>query len=172
MAGPSVSVLASFGDAAPSWRTLLEPYASRWDDSGCCSVSDTTNMGGAYCGEPRPFVGSIDGYQISRTEYPDEAFMRASIAESLGFAITHEIIVAAMCNQTQDHEILCVVAADIADRLNGYVDFDCLEAGADANIPGLERCEWTFNGQEDWTLIGTPAAARQWLSHPSFHMLK
>ncbi len=172
MAGPSVSILVSFEDTAPSWRALLEPYASHWPDTGGCSVSDTTKIGGVYFGEPRPFVGSIDTYQISRTEYPDEVFMRDSIMAKLGVEITHEIIIAAMCNQTQDHAILCVIAADIADNLNGHVDFDCLEAGADAEIPGLDRCVWTFDGREDWTLIGTPAAARQWRSHPAFHMLK
>ena len=172
MAGPSVSILASFEDPVPSWRTLLEPYASHWSDTGSCSVSDTTKIGGEYLGEPCPFVGSIDAYEISRTEYPDEVFMRDSIMAKLGVKITHEIIVAAMCNQAQDHAILCIVAADIAENLNGYIDFDCLEAGADADIPGLERCEWTFDGIEDWTLIGTPTAARQWLSHPAFHMLK
>ena len=172
MAGPSVSIIVAFEDRVPTWRNVLEPYASSWHDACSCGVSDTTEISGRYSGEPRPFVGSIEKFEISRADDSGEALMRDAIIAKVGVAITHEIIIAAMCNQPSDHAILCALAAEIADQRKGFVDFNCLVTGSDAGIEGLVRCEWTFGGESDWTLIGTAAAARRWMSHPDFHMLK
>lgn len=74
-----------------------------------------------------------------------------------------------MCNQAADHQVLCEILIHLATRVHGIIDFDSLDAPTGS---GLERCEWHFEGELEWTTIGTPDQARIWLRHPQFHMLK
>lgn len=169
MAGPACCILVHFEGRVPSWREILSPYADTCYGEDDVSISDVNPFGGNYRGEPRPFVGSVDDYRIDAQEYPEEASERELIAKHLSLDITHEVIVAAMCNRQPDHHILCVIAADIAERYNGCIDFDRLD------VPeGLLEVYRFRTGQDEynWTTLGTPAGARNWLSHPEFRMLK
>lgn len=169
MAGPAASVLVSFDRYTPTWRELMDPFASAWHDSTSCSVSETLRYGGTYSGEPRPFVGSIDPLEFDCEEWPDDAAMSEAIRRFAGRQFTNAIVVAAMCNRPDDHRVLCDVVTALADRLDGLIDFDCLDVPEET---GLRRCTWTFDGQDYWTTLGTPTEARRWIRHPAFHMLK
>lgn len=169
MAGPACCILVHFERHVPSWREILFPYADTWYGEDDVSISDVTPFGGNYRGEARPFVGSVDDYRIDAEEYPEEARERKLIAKHLSLDITHEVIVAAMCNREPDHQILCAVAADIAERYGGCIDFDCLDVPD--GLDGLYRFR-VGPGEYDWTTLGTPDGARHWLSHSAFRMLK
>ena len=169
MAGPAASVIVKFDEAAPKWRELMTPYASYWHDHDCCGIADTTLFGGRYAGESRPFVGSVDPFRFDPEKYPDDAALSDAVCQHANREFTNSIVVAAMCNQPVDHQVLCEVLIDLATRLGGIIDFDCLDVPADVN---LQCCEWRFDNVLEWTTIGTPDEARSWLEHPAFHMLK
>lgn len=169
MAGPSASVLARFDAAPPCWREILSPSVTTWYAGDSCGVADTTRFGGNYTGEERPFVGSVEPFTFDAEEFPDDAALSDAIRQFTGIHWTHSIVVAAMCNQPQDHRILCELMIDIADRVGGIIDFDCLDAPLEVK---LHRCTWTFEHDEWWTLLGSADEARAWLRHPGFHMLK
>lgn len=169
MAGPSASVLVSFDNASPTWRELMSPYASDWHGGDSCGIGNTKSIGGQYQGDPRPFVGSVDPFVFDRTEFPDDAALAAAVCRFTGRRFTNSIVVAAMCNQPVDHQVLCEVMIHLATRLDGIIDFDCLDVPSNV---GLQRCEWRFDDALEWTIIGSPAEARSWLEHPAFRMLK
>lgn len=83
---------------------------------------------------------------------------------------THSIGLAAMCNQAFDHLILGELSAAVAERFDGVVNFDSLDAPVDEL--GFLKCEWIEDDDNCWTIIGSAAAARRWLAHPQFRMLK
>lgn len=169
MAGPSVSILARFLQPLPSWRDVLTPSVTSWYPGDECGVSNTIRIGGTYIGDERPFVGSIDPWIFDANEFPDDAAISDAVRQFTGIEWTHSIVVAAMCNQRQDHRVLCELAIDIAVRIDGVIDFDRIDAPIDSM---LRRCDWTFDNEEHWTMIGTPDNARAWLAHPRFHMCK
>ena len=169
MAGPAASVIAQFDCSVPTWRELMVPYASCWHDRDSCGVADTRPFGGRYHGEARPFVGSVDPFRFDAEQFPDDAALSDAVRKFMNRDFTNSVVVAAMCNQQCDHQILCEVLIHLAIRLDGVVDFDCLDAPADG---GLQRCEWLIDGQVEWTTIGNPEAARMWMRHPAFHMIK
>lgn len=169
MAGPAASVLVSFDRYTPTWRELMDAFASAWHSSNSCLVSDTHRYGGTYSGEPRPFVGSVEPMESDCEEWPEDAAMSEAIRRFAGRQFTNSIVVAAMCNHPDDHYVLCDIVTGLADRLDGLIDFDCLDV---PEASGLQRCAWRFDGQEYWTTLGTSAQARYWLRHPEFHMLK
>ncbi len=147
----------------------MTPYASDWLDHGFCYISDTRPLGGRYHGEPRPFVGSVDLLSFDTSEFLEIAALANAVCRYMARDFTHSIGVAAMCNQTIDHLILCEICIQLVIRLDGIIDFDRLTAPKDS---GLRRCVWTYDDQEQWTTLGTADEARLWMLHPSFHMLK
>lgn len=169
MAGPSVSILARLIEPYPSWRDVLTPSVTSWNFGDSCGVSNTIRIGGTYASDERPFVGSIEPFIFDADEFPDDAAISDAVRQCTGIEWTHSIVVAAMCNQPQDHRILCELAIDIAIRVGGIIDFDRIDAPIDS---GLRRCDWTFGNDDHWTLLGTPEEARKWLANSRFHMSK
>lgn len=169
MAGPAASVCVRFDASVPTWRELLVPYATKWYDGESCGIADTAHFGGSYSGEERPFVGSVDPFTFDANEFPDDAAIADAIRRCTRREWTHSIVVAAMCNQFADHQILCELAIAIAEDCDGIIDFDCLEIPPDSS---LRRCTWVFESEEQWTTIGSADDAREWLRHPEFRMLK
>ena len=169
MAGPSASVLARFDAAPPYRREILSPSVTAWYAGDSCGVADTTRFGGSYTGEERPFVGSIEPFIFDEDEFPDDAALSDAIRQFTGIQWTHSIVVAAMCNQPQDHHILCELMINIADRVGGIIDFDCLAVPLEVK---LRRCTWMVEQKEWCTILGSADEARAWLCHPAFHMLK
>ncbi len=169
MAGPSASVLADFDGAIPTWRELMSPYAMDWRSGDSCGIANTQPIGGQYHGEPRPFVGSIEPFAFDANEFPDDAALSDAVCKFTNRKFTNSIVVAAMCNQPEDHRILCEVMIHLATILDGIIDFDCLDVPPDT---GLRRCEWQFDDVLEWTIIGSPDEARNWLTHRAFRMLK
>lgn len=168
MAGPSAGVLIDFGKGQPKWRDLLEPFASKCSE-GDCWISNTTRFGGTHCGVPRPFVGSIEPFQFDASAWPGEAAESIAIQDATGGHFTHQVVVAAMCNQAVDHQVLCEVVAEVARVNNGLIDFDFIHAPADI---GLQVVTWQHLGRQWQTVVGTHQAASRWRSHPAFHMCK
>lgn len=169
MAGPSVSILARFDKKVPQWQEVLSPSVTSWYFGDSCGVSDTRRIGGTYSGDERPFVGSIEPFSFDADEYPDDAAVSEAVRRFTGIEWTHEIVIAAMCNQPQDHRVLCELAINVAIRIGGIIDFDRIDAPMDSM---LRRCDWTVDNEILWTMIGTPDDARAWLDHPRFHMCK
>lgn len=169
MAGPSASVIASFDGGTPSWRELLSSYASDWHGGDSCGIGGTDRFGGQYHGEPRPFVGSVDPFVFDPQRFPDDAALSEAVCRFTDRSFTNSIVLAAMCNQPIDHQVLCEVMIHLAAQVNGIIDFDCLDVPPSA---GLRRCEWQCDGTLRWTMVGTPKEAQTWLAHPAFHMLK
>ncbi|VAX41213.1 hypothetical protein MNBD_PLANCTO02-341 [hydrothermal vent metagenome] len=118
----------------------------------------------------RPFVGSVDEYVHTNREWPETDGEIAAIQSLTGRVFTHCIVIAAMCNQTIDHQTLCWLLSVVATKYNGVVDFDMLDAPYSQLEMG--KCEWRTDGQACWTVIGEPNACLRWLAHPRFRMVK
>ncbi|WP_254507106.1 DUF6368 family protein [Anatilimnocola floriformis] len=168
MAGPAAAVLVNFAGQryVPNWREILGRFASSWHEPNLCYVSDTQRFGGVYLGEARPFVGSVE----ELGEYGDPEAQREAIAAVSGRAFTHSIVIAAMRKDAVDHRILCELCIAIAESHEGLVDLGPLTAPFDEL--GLQQCIWQDVDAEYTTVLGTVAAARRWLAHDSFYMVK
>jgi hypothetical protein len=169
MAGPTGSVIAKFDGAPPTWRELMAPYSMDWLDNNFCWISDTRPIGGSYQGELRPFVGFIESLVVDAQKYPDDAAYCDAVRRFTNRDPTHSVVVSAMCNRTYDHEVLCEILIDLATRIDGIIDFDFLDVPHDS---GLQRCDWIFENETNWTILGSPSEAKVWLRHPAFRMLK
>lgn len=169
MAGPAASVLVAMVAPYPTWRELLAPFTSDWHDD-LCYVQDMTPFSGSYSAEPRPFVGRA----VAIRHDPEKEYFNATrfdeIMRVTRRKFTHSIEVAAMCNRPEDHRVLGELVAALAEMYDGWVDFDSLDAPV--SELGMQRCCWHEDGCEYWTVLGDPAAARRWLRHPLFRMLK
>ena len=75
-----------------------------------------------------------------------------------------------MCKSPVDHQLLCEIARFLAHRHNGYVDFN--DVVTENPCPGLLTVEWTEDGHDYSTQIGTAAACDWWLAQSCFHMVK
>lgn len=155
MAGPAASVIACLPECLPTWRALMSPYASLWEVHDECGIADTSFFGGSYQGDP--------------LEYPEDAAFAEALRRFTRQEQSHAVVVAAMSNQPQDHQIQCEVVIDLAERLDGWIDFDCLEV---PNSAGMHRIDWPSDSPSNWTTLATAEAARHWLRHPLFRMLK
>ncbi|MCP4777647.1 MAG: hypothetical protein GY880_25790 [Planctomycetaceae bacterium] len=169
MAGPSASVLASFEAQRPEYSELLGPFVTEWHDATSFGICDTQKFGGCYKGEQRPFVGGFEPFAFDEQEWPDDAATSKAIRDATGRDFTHYIVVAAMCNQPVDHLILCELVAALATAVDGIVDFDGIDAPSDAK---LTRVDWSFEGQDWHTYLGSGDDAKRWIAHPQFRMCK
>ncbi|MBN1911900.1 MAG: hypothetical protein JW818_19315 [Pirellulales bacterium] len=149
---------------------MLEPYASKWLDPDFCYITDTTLHGGAYIGEPRPFVGSVDSFLRTEVGSLHSIPEIDAIELAVQRALTHSIVLAAMCNDLVDHQILCEVVSALAQQHDGVVDFDSI-SGPLAELD-MTKCAWSEDGTEYWTVLGSYRSGRMWLKHPRFHMVK
>jgi uncharacterized protein DUF6368 len=171
MAGPGATVLVTDDTGVlQSWREVMTPIADEWMDGSFCWISDSYKFGGTYRGEPRPFVGGIEslGESASRSWRSDEEV--AAIRMAMDRVFTHSIGIAAMCNGPEDHRLLCEVACHVARVHNGIIDFDILDIADTSH--GAQKCFWSEDGMDCWTLLGTPDFCERWLSQDSFHMVK
>lgn len=171
MAGPSATVLvADDAGGLQSWQDVMASVADEWKDGSFCWISDSRKFGGTYRGEPRPFVGGIESLSENslRSWRSDEQV--AAIQTATGRSFTHSIGVAAMCNDIEDHRLLGEVVCHVARAHNGIIDFDVLDVPDTSH--GAQKCFWTEDDGDYWTLLGTPDFCEWWLSQDSFHMIK
>jgi hypothetical protein len=88
----------------------------------------------------------------------------------IGYEPTHEIHVAAMCNDRIDHMAAAHLAAAIMDVVGGIADVEVDEEHLPivSDLPGLVGLiphPW-------YTALGTPAFLRAWAAHPRFRLVK
>lgn len=172
MAGPAATVVAPIPAAQLSFQNAFDSITSGWLDSNFCWISNTTAIGGKYCGEGRPFVGRVCDL-CEPNQFPEftQGHLDA-IQIHFGVVCKSSIVVAAMCNQQCDHQVLAEVVASVAQEYKGIVSFGgqipC-EAGGPAS---LKRIQWSEDGEEAFDCCGTPDAVRWWLQQPDFHMIK
>lgn len=167
MAGPAAVVLVSWTEVVPSWFDLMSPFACDWRGDDFCWISDTRKRNGSYLGEPRPFVGHVRRLD-PRCENEETMFRAFEL--SLRRRLTHEIELAAMCNQPEDHRVLGEATCAIAEQFGGVIDL----GGNDFPIEECQmmRCSWLEEGREYSTVLCDHQAMRCWLANNRFHMTK
>jgi hypothetical protein len=150
----------------------MSDVADEWHDPTFCWVADTKKFGGAYSGELRPFVGSVDLISSDDTASGVSAAELDAVKSATRREPTHSIVVAAMCNDRVDHQVLCEIVRYISARHQGIVDFGGEVVADVIQHPGLVRCQSFEDGKEYWTQFGSAEFCEWWLSQPSFHMIK
>ncbi len=169
MSGPTVQILVPLLQTTLSWRDALHAMSSDWIENDFCYVSDLRNVGGTYQGVPRPISVSIEMFQRDRELDLYPIPLLSIIENSTRQSYTHAITIAAMCNDESDQRVVAEIACVLASSLRGIVDFDSIDAPTGL---GMIQCRWSEDGADYWTTIGDAEAAKLWLKHPHFHLVK
>lgn len=168
MAGPVCVVLVRQIEGDPERVALDEliRLVGNYREGEDFWVDDTSAIGGTYCGELQPFIGSLD----SPEHEPDDL---VALDSTFGWVPTRAVTLSAMCNGTVDHRILGEMILWLAVKLDGIVDF-CGQLdlppstlGRVAKLPYL-----SFGGEQHFSVFADQEALRSWLQSPSFHMVK
>ncbi|MFN7921366.1 MAG: DUF6368 family protein [Bryobacteraceae bacterium] len=123
MAGPVAGILTPLaGDdvlISPAVLDTLRTVSDRVEYSKFGGidfhVTDTRTVGGTFRGESRPFVLT--------SESPDpDVHDLARIREEFGFEPASRLLVIAMCNGREDHQILAELALYFARTHSGVID--------------------------------------------------
>ncbi len=156
MAGPTAMVLLQ---AAPTGRQLKQiqhalDLISSVQDENKIWINSTVPIGDTVATDQhaRPFLFSHTETGNEDSEYGEEEL--TEIEHHVGFLPKHEIGLAAMCNDEEDHRVLGELALYFAELFDGVVDLDGL-----LNPGELVPIE---HGKTDWRDI--EPELEEWLS--------
>ena len=177
MAGPTASIVCPESFDRLTFRDALNDVVCVWRETDFCSITDTTNIGGRYRGEARPFVGGVRDLLTAKDTSCFSDGKILAIEARFGVTCRSEIELAAMCNGDCDHQILAEVVASLAERFKGVVAFGGLLPLGNILPFGLHVISWidapNFIGKSDYSEhCATADAVRWWLSQPIFRMVQ
>lgn len=170
MAGPTASVLLNM---SLSDELISNIYAIIDSYSGDREKNDfyiSGNLVSATNTKLWPF--GVEIREIT-TDYYYSAKDLSEISTILNFEPKTDIVLMAMCNGIESHNILWLLCLKIAEASNGIVDFGGKLDTATQTIKGSLHSipHETDNGYSTMTNIGDVEFLKYWLEHEDFRMI-
>lgn len=128
-------------------------------------VQDTSFLGGVYRGKERPFFVSF-GFEFEG----EQEELALEFSGKPNFLPLDMIIFGAMCNSSEDHQILAQLCVYVAKQLDGVVGFgSSLQSYTSDQSLLSDPGRMTTKSSGDFF---TPEFLKSWLSHADFRMVK
>jgi hypothetical protein len=165
--GPTLAILLRAD--APTSQELLE-IARTFDRSALKSIDvnvrSTASIGGRVdVKEGRPFGFNAGDVGLEKDEVD-------ALAERFGFVPASAIHVFAYANDPVDHRILAEIGLFFARRYEGIVDFGGNLGAVNARSGIVFEIPYVLHGTPPAFHVADAAFLEEWLTDPSFHMIK
>ena len=122
----------------------------------------------------RDFAVSGHPFSWTQGEEYDGEFSECDYSTTLGWRTKDQIILIAMCNQSEDHAILADLCIKVSEQIGGLIDFGGILQLSDRAVSGcLHRIEFeSSHGGTGYCHIGDIEFLKGWISQPEFRMVK